>query len=68
MNEDLKEEINVINRNLKGLRDNIHRKSMTDGQKRFMRAYFDVINEFIGKGLNILDVDKYREELRNLED
>lgn len=68
MNEDLKEEINVLNRNLKGLKDGIHRRNLTDGQKRFIRTYFDIINEFIGKGLDILDIDKYREELRKLED
>lgn len=68
MNDGLKEEIDVLGRNLKGLRDSIHRKSLTAGQKRFLMTYFDIVNEYIGKGLDILNIDKYREELRALDD
>ena len=68
MNELLKENIDVLSRNLKSLRDRLHRTTISKGQERFIMTYFEVIDEFIGKSFDIMDKDRYHEELKNMDE
>jgi hypothetical protein len=61
------EDINVLQRKLTGLKDSIYRKPISPGQERFIRTYLEIISEYIEKGLDVVDEDKYREQLKLLE-
>lgn len=64
----LLEDINVLQRKLTGLRDSIYRGPLSSGQERFIRAYLEIVSDYIEKGLDIIDEDKYREQLKLLDD
>ena len=64
----LMEDIDVLQRNLTGLKDAIYRRPISSGQERFLMTYLEVISDYVNKGLDILDEDKYREELKLMED
>lgn len=66
--EALKENTRVLQRKLVGLGDAINRRSISAGQERFLMTYLEVVSEYIEKGLDILDENKYREELRLLDE
>ena len=59
---------NVINRKLTGLKDQILRTQLSAGQILFLNTYMGVIIEQFDKCFDVLDVDKYREMLIELED
>lgn len=66
-NDQLTDNITKLQRNLVGLEDAIKRTQLSKGQAAFVKIYLDVIAEHISKGLDVLDEDRYREELLNLD-
>lgn len=62
------ENTRILQRKLKGLGDSIFRRPISAGQERFLMTYLEMIDEFVEKGLDIIDEDKYREVLAELED
>jgi hypothetical protein len=58
----------VIARKLTGLKDQILRTQLSSGQILFLNTYMGVIIDQFDKCFDVLDVDKYKEMLIELED
>lgn len=58
----------IIDRKLTGLKDQIFRKPLSKGQMLFLNTYMGVIIDHFDKCFDVIDVDKYKEILINLED
>ena len=61
-------DIDILQRKLTGLKDAMSRRPLSAGQERFIMTYLEMISDFIDKGLDILDENKYREELKMLDE
>jgi hypothetical protein len=60
--------ITVLQRKLLGLKDSLGKFELSNGQTRFIQIYLETIDDYIEKGLSIMDEEKYKEVLIDLED
>ena len=66
--KELQSNIDILQRKLVQLKDNIIKdKGLSRGQIHFLDAYLTVVDDYINKSLDILDDDKYREALLELD-
>jgi hypothetical protein len=67
-NATVSENVTILQRRLTGLKDAVNLHNMSKGKASFMLVYLDIIDEYITKSLDLLDNDKYREALKELDD
>lgn len=67
-NKTVAENVTILQRRLTGLKDAVNLHKMNKGKASFMLVYLDIIDEYITKSLDLLDNDKYREALKELDD
>lgn len=67
-NDPIEENIVTLQRKLVGLKDSVKRHELSRARAKFMNTYLEIIFEYINKSLDILNEDKYREALRELEE
>lgn len=67
-NTNLKLNVDVLQRRLTGLKKGLSTLPISDGQYRFMMIYFDTISEYTDKAFDLLNENKYRELLIQLEE
>ena len=67
-NKPVSDNITILQRKLVGLKDSVNMFKVSKGKAHFMKVYLDVISEYIDKSLDLLDEDKYREALKELDD
>ncbi len=60
--------VDVINRKLLKLKNSITTAELTKGQYKFINMYIDIIDEYVEKSLDILDVNYYKEALMILDE
>lgn len=60
--------LDIIQRKHTGLKDSIYRKNLSAGQIVFLNTYMGVIMEQFDKCFDVLDEEKYREMLIELEE
>jgi len=64
----IKNNLDIIARKLVILRDNIHIMDISKGQETFINMYIELIDEYTGKAIDILDRKKYHEAVESLSD
>lgn len=67
-NDPIEDNIVTLQRKLVGLKDSVSGVELSRARAKFMNTYLEIIFEYINKSLDILDEDKYREALRDLDD
>jgi hypothetical protein len=60
--------IEILQRKLVGLKDTVSRKKISPGQSMFMDTYLHVVSEYLDRSLDLMDENKYREALLEIED
>lgn len=61
-------DIDILTRKLVDLKSAMKFEDVSKGQEQFLFIYLGIISEYINKGLDIMDSDKYQQELIDLED
>lgn len=67
-NKSITDNITILQRRLVGLKDSVNLTSIGKGEASFMFVYLNIISEYIDKSLDLLDEDKYRELLKELDE
>lgn len=67
-NKNLKSNVDILQRRLDGLKKGIGFIPISEAKYKFLMVYFDVISEYTDKSFDILNEDKFREALLELED
>lgn len=62
------ENVNILQRRLSGLKDAMAKNGISDAQKKFLSVYQEVINEYVDKSFDILDVNKFKQTLIEMEE
>lgn len=63
----LKENVDVLQRRLSGLKDSLNTNTLSSGQERFIAIYQELINDYIGKCFDVLDIKKFEQTLIEME-
>jgi len=63
----IKGNIDIIDRKLIRVRDLLAARNTSLGQQAFINTYLGVVVEYLGKVEDIFDVDRYNEELKELD-
>lgn len=60
--------ITTVQRNIVALKEGIMKFETSKGQVKFLNTYITVVNDYIKRSVEVLDIEKYREMLEELDE